>query len=81
MVSELIKIGPKGQVIIKKQLREKAGLRVGGYGEVKSTAHGLLISPISVQDELQEVATIQARLKKHWPSGWDCVDAIREGRR
>lgn len=81
MTQTLVKIGPKGQILIRKEYRNKLGLQPGKYAETVLTPTGLLITPINAQKELQEIHKIRNYIGKHWQRGSDGVDAVHEERR
>ena len=81
MTNTIVRIGPKGQIIIKKEYREQLSIHAGNYVETILTREGLLIKPINVKKELQEVYKIRKIITKNWKKGVDCVDAAREGRK
>jgi len=74
------KIGPKGQVVILKELREKHGLKEGGLVEQISTERGVLLVPVSADDLLRKLDAVAEKIGNVWPKGVSAVDAIREDR-
>ncbi len=74
------KTGPKGQVVIMKELREKHGLKEGRLVEQISTERGVLLVPVSADDLLRELDTVAEKIGNVWPKGVSAVDAIREDR-
>ena len=74
------KVGPKGQVVVVKELREKHNIKVGGVVEQISTERGVLLVPVSVDDLLKELDTVAEEVGRNWPKGVSAVEAIREDR-
>jgi len=74
------KVGPKGQVVVVKELREKHSIKVGGVVEQISTERGVLLVPVSVDDLLKELDTVAEDVGRSWPRGVSAVEAIREDR-
>ncbi|MHC1628686.1 MAG: AbrB/MazE/SpoVT family DNA-binding domain-containing protein [Candidatus Nezhaarchaeales archaeon] len=52
MVRLRVKVGPKGQIIIPKRIREAYGIKEGGYAFLKLTDDGVLIKGYESYDEL-----------------------------
>jgi len=74
------RIGPKGRVVILKELREKHGLTEGGLVEQISTEKGVLLVPVSADDLLRELDDVAERIGEVWPEGVSAVQAVREDR-
>jgi len=74
------KVGPKGQVVVVKELREKHRIREGGLVEQVSTDKGVLLVPILVDDLLKELDLIAENIGSSWPKGVSAVDSIKEDR-
>ena len=74
------KIGPKGQVVILKEIREKLGLKEGKLVEQISTDRGVLIIPVSADDLLKELDAVAERIGEAWPKDVSAVEAVREDR-
>ncbi len=75
------KIGPKGQIVLRKKLREEVGLREGEMIEAQVTKDGILIKPFDadkLMKLLDETATI---VSAKWPKGLTSVEAVRRERR
>ena len=81
MTSSLVKLGPKGQILIKKEYRAQLGLKPGNYVQTYLTSQGLVIKPVNAAAELEKVRKIREKISKHWPKNVDCVDAVRDVRR
>jgi AbrB family looped-hinge helix DNA binding protein len=74
------KVGPKGQVVVVKELREKHGIKEGGIVEQISTDKGVLLVPVSVNGLLKELDAVAEEVGKTWPKGVSAVEAVREDR-
>ena len=75
------KIGPKGQIVLKKKLREEAGLRAGGIVEAQVTKEGILIKPFDANKLMKSLEETAAKVSAKWPKGLDSVEAVRQERR
>ncbi|MEM2882672.1 MAG: AbrB/MazE/SpoVT family DNA-binding domain-containing protein [Candidatus Bathyarchaeia archaeon] len=74
------RVGPKGQVVIEKGLRERYGIKEGGLVEQIPTEGGILLVPVSVEGLLEELEEVAERVGRVWPKGVSSVEAIREDR-
>jgi AbrB family looped-hinge helix DNA binding protein len=74
------KVGPKGQVVVVKELREKYGIKEGGVVEQVSTERGVLLVPVSASGLLKELDAVAERVGKAWPKGVSAVEAVGEDR-
>ena len=74
------KVGPKGQVVVVKELRKKHGIKEGGLVEQISTEKGVLLIPLSANDLLKELDDVAEDIGKTWPKEVSTVEAIREDR-
>jgi AbrB family looped-hinge helix DNA binding protein len=74
------KVGPKGQVVVTKELRERYGIREGGLVEQISTEKGVLSIPVSSDESLNELEPVAEEIGKTWPREVSAVEAIREDR-
>lgn len=75
------KIGPKGQVVILKELREKHGLKEGRLVEQISTDRGVLLVPVSPDDLLRDLDAVAEKVGEAWPKGVSAVEAVKEDRK
>jgi len=74
------KVGPKGQVVVVKELREKYGIKEGGIVEQISTDKGVLLIPVSVDGLLEELDAVSKEVGRTWPKGVSAVEAVKEDR-
>ncbi|MBS3133053.1 AbrB/MazE/SpoVT family DNA-binding domain-containing protein [Candidatus Woesearchaeota archaeon] len=75
------KIGPKGQIVLKKKLREGLGLREGEMVEAQLTREGILIKPFDAEKLIKSFDELAAKVSAKWPKGLDSVEAVRRERR
>ena len=75
------KIGPKGQIVLKKKLRVEAGLREGGMVEAQVTKEGILIKPFDAEKLMKSLEETAAKVSAKWPKGLTSVEAVRRDRR
>lgn len=80
MNEDIVKLGIKGQIVIKKEFRDKLGLHPGMYVEAVLEKDSLRIRPIQAREELEKLRAIRASISKAWPKGVDSVSAVREQR-
>lgn len=71
------KVGPKGQVVIPKELRQKYGIAPGSEVEQIDTGNGVLIRHAELIAEWQGLAI---KIGKKWPKTLSSVEAIRKDR-
>ena len=72
--------GPKGQVVILKELRDKYGIREGRLVEQVPTSKGLLLVPIPPEQLMKELDSVAKAIGSAWPKGKSAVEAVREER-
>ena len=83
-VELLTQVGPKGQIVIRKEARLALDIKPGSIVRQIITPTELRIKPVTRSDvarEIKRVEKIAKRLGKHWPKGLSSVDLIREERR
>lgn len=71
------KVGPKGQVVISKRLREKYDIHPGKQVEQIETKSGVLIKPVPL---LEDWTRLSEKVGKKWPKKVSSVEEIREER-
>ena len=74
-----VKLGPKGQIMIRKEFRDVLEIEPGMYVQMTLKNKCVFIKPIPVHEELEKVRKIRMMLKP-WPKGMDSVKAVREQR-
>ena len=75
------KIGPKGQIVLKKKLREEVGLREGEMIEAQVTKEGILIKRFDADKLMKSLEETAAKVSAKWPKGLTAVEAVRRERR
>ncbi|MBI4175701.1 MAG: AbrB/MazE/SpoVT family DNA-binding domain-containing protein [Candidatus Aenigmarchaeota archaeon] len=75
------RIGPKGQVVLKKMLRDKIGLREGMLVEERLAQGGILIKPVEARKMMDGIGEIAKRLSEKWPKGLTPAEAVRRERK
>lgn len=75
------KIGPKGQIVLKKKLRAEAGLEEGAMVEEHLTDEGILIKRFDAEKLIKSFDELAAKVSAKWPKGLDSVEAVRRERR
>jgi AbrB family looped-hinge helix DNA binding protein len=71
------KVGPKGQVVISKRLREKYAIKPGKQVEQIETKEGVLIKSVPL---LEDWANLSRKIGKKWPRNVSSVESVREDR-
>ncbi len=74
------RVGPKGQVVIAKELRQRHGIKEGGLVEQVSTEKGVLLVPMRVEKLLGDLDDVAKEIGEGWPKGVSSVEAIRQDR-
>ncbi len=71
------RVGPKGQIVISKRLREKYSIQPGKQVEQIETRGGVLIKPAPL---LEDWKRLSDKVGRKWPKKVSSVEAIRENR-
>ncbi|MBI4147795.1 AbrB/MazE/SpoVT family DNA-binding domain-containing protein [Candidatus Woesearchaeota archaeon] len=79
-IATVVKVGPKGQILLKKSLREATGIQPGGVVLQELTGKGVLIKRLDSVALVSDVEAIAAKVRKRWPRELDCVSAVRADR-
>jgi AbrB family looped-hinge helix DNA binding protein len=74
------RVGPKGQVVILKDFRERFGIKEGKLVEQVPTSKGLLLVPVAAEQLLKELDSVARDIGSAWPKGKSAAEAIREER-
>ena len=74
------KVGPKGQVVVAKELRKKHGIKEGGLVEQISTERGVVLLSVSRSSLLKELDEVAGKVGAAWPKGVSAVQAVRSDR-
>ncbi|MBI2136919.1 AbrB/MazE/SpoVT family DNA-binding domain-containing protein [Candidatus Woesearchaeota archaeon] len=75
------RIGPKGQFVLKKNLRTEAGLQEGEMVEAQVTKEGILIKPFDADKLLASIEKTAKKLSAMWPKGLTAAEAVRRERK
>ena len=75
------KVGPKGQIVLKKRLRDKIGLKEGTVVEEELMSEGILIRPLNANKLLKSMDELARRVSKRWPKTLDSAEAVRRERK
>jgi AbrB family looped-hinge helix DNA binding protein len=74
------RVGPKGQVVILKDFRERFGIKEGKLVEQVPTSKGLLLIPVAAEQLLKDLDHVARDIGSAWPKGKSAAEAIREER-
>ena len=80
-VELLTRLGPKGQIILKKEVRRILGLKPGMLLRERVIKKRVVLEAFDWDEELRRVEKIAKRIGKKWPKGLTSIDVIREERR
>jgi bifunctional DNA-binding transcriptional regulator/antitoxin component of YhaV-PrlF toxin-antitoxin module len=79
---ELIgRIGPKGQIVIRKELRKALGLKPGALIKQKVVDRKILLEVVKKEEKLERIKALAKKIGKAWPKGITAVEAVRMERR
>jgi len=74
------RLGPKSQIVLRKDIREALGLKPGSMVKLKKMDHKVELKAVNKKEMIAEVERIAKMIGKKWPSGKTSVDLIREER-
>jgi AbrB family looped-hinge helix DNA binding protein len=80
-VELILKVTPKGQVILKKKIRKVLGIKNGGMVKLVIKNKSVTIKPFDMKEELREIEALAEKISRKWPKGLSSVEIIRRGRR
>ncbi len=75
------KLGPKGQIVLRKEVRKTLGIKPGSLIRQKLVGKRVILQPFDWNVEMKRVEKIAKRIGRKWPKGVTSVDVIREERR
>jgi AbrB family looped-hinge helix DNA binding protein len=80
-VELITKLGPKGQIVLRKEIRRAIGIKPGSM--VRETVRGdeVIIRPVGEEEILGRVRTIAKKIGKTWPKGMTSTEIVKEQRR
>lgn len=76
----LTRLGPKGQVVLRKDMRVALGLEPGSLIRLRRINNEVIVKPVKKEDIIAEVERIAKMVGKKMPKGKTSVDLIREER-
>jgi AbrB family looped-hinge helix DNA binding protein len=76
----LTRLGPKGQVVLRKDMRTALGLEPGSMVSMKRVDSKVIVTPVKKEEIIAEVERIAKMVSKKIPKGRTSVDIIREQR-
>ncbi len=77
----LTRLSPKSQIVLRKEFRVAMGIQPGGVLRERLENKRIIIEPLDVKKEIEEIEKIAKMIGKKWPKGLSAVEAIREERR
>jgi len=80
-IKTVSRIGPKGQVVLRKPLRDSLGLKIGMMVEEQLVPEGILIRSVDARRLLRNVDTLARKVSQKWPKGVDAATAVRKERK
>jgi AbrB family looped-hinge helix DNA binding protein len=76
----LTRLGPKGQVVLRKEIRTALGLEPGSMVKLRRIDNKVIVKPVKKEEIVAEVERIARMVSKKIPKGRTSVDIIREQR-
>jgi len=76
----MTRLGPKGQVVLRKEIRTALGLEPGSMVKLRRVDDEVIVKPVKKEEIIAEVERIAKMIGKKWPKGKTSVDLIREER-
>lgn len=80
-VELITKLGPKGQLVLRKEIRETLGIKGGSMLKATLIDKKIIIEPIELKEELKKIEALAKKISKKWPKGLSAVEAIKRERR
>ncbi len=80
-IESLLKVSPKGQIILKKEIRKAVGIKPNGVVRVRVADSHVLIEPFDIKSEITKIEEIAKKIGKRWPKGLSAAEAVRRGRK
>lgn len=77
----IVKVGPKGQVLLKKRIRDAVNISAGSMVLQKITRDGILIKPIRTETLLSAIDELAQKIGKSQPKSVDCVELVSRERK
>lgn len=76
----LTKLGPKSQIVLRKEMRVALGLEPGSMVKLRRVNNKIILKPVKKEEIIAEVERIAKMIGKKWPKGLSAVEAIRQER-
>ena len=76
----IIRVSPKGQIVLRKELRLETGIRPGGFIEAHKQGKRVVLEALELHKETENVEKIAEMVSKKIRKGRTSVDIIREQR-
>jgi AbrB family looped-hinge helix DNA binding protein len=80
-VELLSKVGEKGQIVIKKEIRSVLGIVPGSLIRQKLVNDKILLEVVRKEEKMKRIEKIAEKIGKVWPKNVSAVEAIRRERR
>ena len=74
------RLGPKSQIVLRKDIREALGLKPGSMVRLRKMDHRVELKAVTKEEMIAEVERIAEMVSKKIPRGRTSVDIIREQR-
>lgn len=79
-VGLLVKLGPKGRIVLKKEIRKALGVKKDDLLKAKLINKKLLIEPFDWNREVEEIEGLARKISRKWPKGLSAAEAVRRER-
>ena len=76
----IIRVSPKGQIVLRKELRRETDIKPGGFIEAHRVGKKVVLESLSLSKERENVEKLAEMVSKKVPKGRTSVDIIREQR-
>jgi AbrB family looped-hinge helix DNA binding protein len=80
-VELLSKVGEKGQIVIKKEIRSALRIVPGSLIRQKLVNDKILLEVVRKEEKMKRIEKIAEKIGKVWPKNVSAVEAIRRERR
>ncbi len=80
-VELITRLGPKGQIVLRRELRKAVGIKPGSLVVETIKDKEIVIKPIREEKIIERVRKIAKEIGKSWPKNLNSVELIREQRR
>jgi AbrB family looped-hinge helix DNA binding protein len=80
-VELLSKVGEKGQIVIKKEIRSALRIVPGSLIRQKLVNDKILLEVVRKEEKMKRIEKIAEKIGKVWPKNVSAVEAVRRERR